>query len=88
MKSLLVAVGVREIEHLHITFGSVKDKAYYPNINLWTKVFFALKHLRGGVRRTATERSEMLIGLEEVPKPKVSNLDIHVSIHEKILCLK
>ena len=60
----------------------------HPDVNLRPHVSLPLKHLRGCVGRTPAPSGQLVIGLVEVPKPKVCNLNVLVGVQQQILCLR
>ena len=69
------------------TDQSIQDDTQTPHIHLGTVVLLPLEELGSGVRRTATECVQFITRGELVTETKVSNLDVHVGIKQKVLSL-
>lgn len=65
----------------------VQDDSEAPHVHFWTVIFLPLEKLRCSIRWWTTERIQLVPQRELVAKAKVGDLDVGVSIQQKVLCL-
>lgn len=88
MHTPLPRLEVLSVEGQRAADQRVEDDAQTPDVHLGPVVFLALEELRGGVRRGAAERVQLVPQGELVAEAEVGYFDVHVCVQQQVLGLQ